>query len=156
MKDKEKAINYFERGLQAYKSRNFALATNCFVEVTKLCPKEGNPWYNLGVALKRMGQKKEALEAFDKTLLKYEEAIKLDSKSKIAWYAKATALIEKWLILNDLVMYKEAIYALDKALELDPDFDIAHRCKERLEFKLALEDLKRKESNTTILYTTTD
>jgi tetratricopeptide (TPR) repeat protein len=59
----------------------------------------------------------------DMALLRYEEALGQDPKSAKAWTGKGTSL-------QQLERYEEALAAYDRALELDPDDELAKRWRE--------------------------
>lgn len=61
---------------------------------------------------------------YEEALDAYDEALRLNPSSKLAWYGRGNALADL-----DAPRYEEALQAYDKALQLDPTFSWAWYCK---------------------------
>jgi tetratricopeptide (TPR) repeat protein len=74
-------------------------------------------WINKGIALKNLGRLDEAIACYDQVI------DRLDKDSKKAWYNKAVALRLQGKT-------QQAIECLNRALEIDPHYDLARRLRE--------------------------
>lgn len=74
-------------------------------------------WINKGIALKNLGRLDEAIACYDHVIKE------IDPDYKKAWHNKGVALKEK----GDL---DAAVQCFDRALELDPEYDIARKVRD--------------------------
>ena|GEM_PF-5699153 len=78
-------------------------------EKTERDPSDKRAWNSLGVCLKKFGELKDALEAYDK-------ALKIDPNYAIAWYNKGNCL-------DIMSHFEEALKCYKKAAELDSSIE---------------------------------
>lgn len=106
------AAYQFELGLAWNEAGDLAQAQAAFESAVKLSPTHARAWYNLGLARSAAGQLQSAVEA----LLRAESADPADAHAP---YARATILARQGKI-------EEARVAASRALEIQPDFSLAH------------------------------
>lgn len=101
----EEANIHYQKALKLSQQRLWKDAIPEFIKATKLAPKEGLLYANLGVALSQTGMHKEALFSFDK-------ALQLGYDSSGLRYNRGVSFAHLSLI-------DEAVTELEKALSLD-------------------------------------
>lgn len=74
-------------------------------------------WVNKGIALKNLGRLDEAIACYDQVI---EE---IDAENKKAWHNKGVALLEKG-------EPEAAAECFGRALEIDPEYEVARRARE--------------------------
>lgn len=85
-------------------------------ELIETNPADSSNWITKGTILESMGDYKEALIA-------YEKSIKLDPENPRAWYNVG------YILAYNLGKYPEAIEYFDMAIKKEPNFDEAWMCK---------------------------
>jgi tetratricopeptide (TPR) repeat protein len=131
------------RGVALDKLNRREEAISCFDIAIMLNPKSPNLWMNKGDCLSKQGRIEESIKSFD-------NALKLDPNNSRAWYFKAKPLLNQrkfdealdclnkatqkindkilWndmgVALDELGKHYDAILTYDKALRIDPNFDI--------------------------------
>ena len=68
MSDKEKAVDYFNKGITAAKSENFEKAEKYYEKAVKIDPEFAFAWDNLGITYRRLNKLEKAIEAYETSL----------------------------------------------------------------------------------------
>jgi tetratricopeptide (TPR) repeat protein len=128
---------YYCKGLILFENKKYEEALKRLDTALNLNVENPNAWCCKGNILYKLGKYEEALEAFDKSIefsnpLHFQFPrftwIVMDPSSKIkvdaseAFYCKGCTLFE-------LTRYEEALEALDRSLEIKPDFEDAIKFK---------------------------
>jgi tetratricopeptide (TPR) repeat protein len=96
-------IDYWNtRGIDLYKQKNYRDADLSYDKALNLSPKDTKIWMNMAVSLYEQSKLDEALNAIN-------QAIEIDQKRADSWNTKG------------LILYKKAIKASEKQIELDND-----------------------------------
>src|SRR5262249_21329353 len=98
--------NEKERGIELYSKGNFSEAVGALKEAVKKQRKDSEAWYYLGLSLHRVGEIKDARNAFEKAI-----SLKPD------FAPGYTAMAYMQLFSDD---YKGAVKNAEKAVALDP------------------------------------
>jgi tetratricopeptide (TPR) repeat protein len=108
----------YELGLAYNEAGDVAQAARQLEQAAQLNPRLGRAWYNLGLAQNALGQPEVALES----LLRGEGVAPMDARIP---YARAT-------ILARLGRTREAVRAVDRALEIQPAYPEAAQLRAQL------------------------
>jgi len=92
-----------------YKENDFAGSREAAQRAVELCPDQPKPFYLLGVTEKRLGNHRQALEAF-------KGAIQADSNYVLAWYELGR------LYAKQLQQVSKGLEILDRLLAIDPGY----------------------------------
>jgi tetratricopeptide (TPR) repeat protein len=122
----------FERGVTAYRNDRDDEAVEAFQRAVELDPNFAEGFYRLGLAHNALKQTDEAEKAFREAVKAYEKLTKRDEKNsdavkvlKEAVKTSPTENDDKYYELAfsqfQLAQYDEAVRALNKALEVNPD-----------------------------------
>ena len=106
-RNRETAINSYNRGVEAVQENDYDLAITCFSEAIRLAPQLAIAYNSRGFAYDKKGE-------YDKAIADYTEAIRLDPKDAMAYGNRAHAHLNK----GD---YAKAIADLRRAIRLNPD-----------------------------------
>jgi tetratricopeptide (TPR) repeat protein len=91
----------------AFMRENDERAHSCFLRLSEIEPEEYLVWYNLGVALGKLGRYEEAIKVEEKSL-----SIKEDAET---WYNLGVSF-------GELEKHQEAITAFEKAIAIKDDY----------------------------------
>jgi tetratricopeptide (TPR) repeat protein len=112
-----KAEELNDAGFERHHTEGYKTAIPLHEQAIAAEPRFSLAWINKGIALKNLGKLDEAIACYDHVIQK------IDPEYKKAWHNKGVALKEKGKL-------DAAIQCFDRALELDPDYDIARRVRE--------------------------
>ena len=94
-------------------------ALNCYGRALEINPQDFDTIFNLGNVLSDLDRLDEALES-------YNLAIKLASEEK---FEPSKMMCNKGLVLIQMKRYNEALYIIDKAIEIDPIYPLSWYAK---------------------------
>ena len=103
---------YYHRALCYINSSNIEDAINDLNKVIEINKNNSNAFFKLGFCFLLRKDKNNFTQNLENAILKFDEAIKIDSKHTEAYFNKALAL-------TNLSKYKEAIESYNKVLELN-------------------------------------
>lgn len=133
---KESASDWFDKGIEKCKAKDYQKALDCFKKVIEIDPKYEDAWFQLGWVYSELynAQKppedpfgfdddpfygENDLELLKKVINSYEKAVSLEPENWQAWYN----LGKKYQ--DEYKNYQKAIDCYKKALEFSPEFSYA-------------------------------
>jgi tetratricopeptide (TPR) repeat protein len=146
--------NWNNKGFAFIEQQNFIEALRCFDKAMKSNPRDGVSWNGKAVALQRLGRYEEAIKAFD-------YALDIDSNSWETWLNKSQCLadLSEYAFLesseNPMLMfrppkpeglahtitrfssnpsagYQEALKAVNRSIQINPEYPISWQLKSRI------------------------
>jgi tetratricopeptide (TPR) repeat protein len=117
-----------DAGFDRHHSGGYEEAIRLHDQALALAPDFALAWVNKGIALKNLGR-------FDEAVKYYNWVIEhLDPEYKKAWHNKAVVLMMQG-------EFQKAVKCLDHALEIDPQYEIAHQVREKCVTQMQAEKL---------------
>jgi tetratricopeptide (TPR) repeat protein len=107
--DKIKADQFYQKGAESYKKRNYDQAITEFTEAIRLNPNDTHAYNARGVAY-------QAKRLYDQAIADYDQAIQLDSKNAMPYNNRAR--INAYYLQRD---FNSAISDANKAVSLSPN-----------------------------------
>jgi tetratricopeptide (TPR) repeat protein len=118
----DKYEEWFNKGVENFKNKEFRQAIECFNEALKLNEDDSNLFLSLGFIYFQIRENEKALEYF-------KRAVKLDDRLLIGWE-------QIGIIYMDELEYNKAIQSFQKILEFAPDYKKAAKmtavCKRQI------------------------
>ncbi|MGB0931878.1 MAG: tetratricopeptide repeat protein, partial [Chitinophagales bacterium] len=119
------AQDIFEKGMEAYESKNYHLAIGLFTQVID-AEGESEP---ISTAYNFRGEAYHNLQDYTKAYEDYTKAIEINSEYALAYQNRAT-LHEHWFD------YPKAMPDYDKSIELNPQFELAYFNRASLKWRM--------------------
>lgn len=117
-RERTEAEKLNDEGFAHHHSGGYEEALRLHEQAIEIAPDFPLAWINKGIALKNLDRLDEAIACYDHVIER------LDSGDKKAWHNKGVALSLQGET-------EQAIECLDQALEIDPQYELARRLRER-------------------------
>ncbi len=123
------AEDFINRGLDHFYKQEYEKAKVAFERAVKLDPNNADIWFNIGVALGKLGKTEDALKSYDKT-------IELERDYGNAWYNKACA----YSLKGDK---ERSLESLGRAIALDQKYKVMSKKDEDFKGLWSDEEFKK-------------